>query len=135
MELTKQDYQSALEIYNDWSIDYHIKLSFPEYMEEKIDELEEQKLKTPMYKCIQVPQNTTRDFTLGKLYINSWFIGFYLSDLPFHFELIEPEPEPEKITWQEVVTLIEGFKRTTFLPQGFYMELMKIINRIKTDHL
>jgi len=41
----------------------------------------------------------------------------------------------EKITWQELVTLIESFKRKTFLPQAFYIELIKILDRIKTDHL
>jgi|GEM_PF-4865405 len=50
-------------------------------------------------------------------------------------ELEKPEPEPEKITWDEVVTLIEGFKRKTFLPQAFYIELKKILEQIKIDHL
>ena len=92
--------------------------------------------KTPMYRCIQLPRIKDGFFKLGELYDN---IGLpkscNLSDLPKHFELVEPEPEPEKITWQEVVTLIEGFKRKTFLPQGFYIELKKILERIKTDHL
>ena len=50
-------------------------------------------------------------------------------------ELTEPEPEPEKITWLEVVTLIKNYKRKTSLPQRFYIELIKILERIKTDHL
>jgi len=50
-------------------------------------------------------------------------------------ELEKPEPEPEKITWQEVVTLIKNYKRKTSLPQRFYIELIKILERIKTDHL
>ncbi|QMV49828.1 MAG: hypothetical protein [Cryophage ML09] len=50
-------------------------------------------------------------------------------------ELEKPEPEPEKITWQEVVTLIKNYKSKTSLPQRFYIELIKILERIKTDHL
>ena len=50
-------------------------------------------------------------------------------------ELEKLEPEPEKITWHEVVTLIENYKRKTSLPQRFYIELIKILRRIKTDHL
>ena len=60
------------------------------------------------------------------------FIG-YLEEIIA--ELEKPEPEPEKITWQEVVTLIKNYKRKTSLPQRFYIELIKILERIKTDHL
>lgn len=124
-ELTEQDYQSALKIWLSYCFKTDNELTFPGYIEVKLDELEEPEEK--MYKCIQLPQNTTRDFILGKLYINSWFIGFYLSDLPNHFELIVPEPKPEKITWEEVRNLIY---REINTPRG-----IEILKRIKTDHL
>jgi len=53
------------------------------------NQIEIEKLKTKMYKCIQLPLNSTRHFTLDKLYINSYWCGFRLSELPFHFELVE----------------------------------------------
>ena len=138
MKLTEQDYQSALKIWLSYFFKTDNELTFPGYIEVKLDELEEQKLKTPLYRWIQVPFIKDGFFKLGELYDNSGLPkSCNLSDLPNHFELVEPEPEPEpeKITWDEVVTLIENYKRKTHLPQAFYIELIKILERIKTDHL
>ena len=129
MKLTKQDYQNALKIYNVWFKEYRIEISFPKYIKEKREQPE-----TPMYRCIQVPPNRGFYFKVGELY-NSLPTWFNLSDLPNHFELVEPEPEPEKITWQEVITLIDKIKSKGFLPQDFYIEILKTIRQIQTDHL
>ena len=87
MKLTLQDYEIALEIWQNYCFKTDNELSFRGYLEEIIAELE------------------------------------------------KPEPDPEKITWLEVVTLIKNYKRKTSLPQRFYIELIKILERIKTDHL
>jgi len=134
MKLTKQDYQSALEIYNVSSGLKNIEISFPKYIKAKLSEVEQPE--TLMYRCIKVPYIKDGFFKLGELYDNSGLPkSCNLSDLPNHFELVEPEPEPEKITWEEVITLIENYKRKTSLPQRFYIELIKILERIQTDHL
>ena len=135
MKLTKQDYQNALIIWSSYRDEDPFPYSFPKYIEVKLDELEQPK--TLMYRCIQVRPAINGMFEiLGELYPEDYCIaGFNLADLPKHFELVEPEPEPEKITWEEVVTLIKNYKRKTSLPQGFYIELMKILERIKIDHL
>ena len=135
MEYIKQNYKNALGIFSEY-LNNRYDVDFSGYCETRIKELEKPEI--PMYKCIQLPPANNGMFEIGILYSEKYyFLGFNLSDLPKHFELVEPEPEPEpeKITWHEVVTLIEGFKRKTHLPQGFYIELMKIINRIKTDYL
>lgn len=111
MEYTKQDYKNAIGIFNDWSFDYNIKITFADYIEEIIDELEKPEIL--MYRCIQTPPNRDFYFKVDELYNNSCLPNwFYLSDLPNHFELVEPEPKPEKITWWE-----------------------ELNERIKTDHL
>ena len=134
IKLTLQDYKNAINLWNEWQYATIVK-SFPKYIEEIIDELE--KPETLMYRCIKLPHAINGMFEiLGQLYPENYCIaGFNLADLPNHFELVEPESEPEKITWDEVVTLIENYKRKTSLPQRFYIELIKILRRIKTDHL
>ena len=133
IKLTLQDYKNAINLWNEWQYATIVK-SFPKYMEEIIDKLENTEEKT--YRCIQLPPNDRKIFEIGKLYANCyWCAGFPLSDLPNHFELVVPEPKPEKITWQEVVTVTKSFIRKTYLPQAFYIELIKILDRIKTDHL
>ena len=137
MKLAAQDYRSALDAFYEWDNDHGNCKSyfFESYCKDKIKELE--KPENPQYKCIKEPiMYNNGTFELGKIYNNYWrCCGFSLLDLPNHFELVVPEPEPAKITWEEVGNLIESFKRQTFLPQGFYIELKKILNRIKTDHL
>ena len=136
MKLTKQDYQNALIIWSSYCFKTDNELTFPGYIEVKLDEFENPEEK--MYKCIQLPPANNIFHKIGSLYSEHYnFLGFPLSDLPKYFELVEPAPAPapEKITWEEVVTLIESFKRKTFLPQAFYIELIKILDRIKTDHL
>ena len=126
MEYTKQDYKNAIGIFNDWSFDYNIKITFADYIEEIIDELKQPK--TPMYKCIQLPPANNGMFKIGNLYADTyWGAGLCLSDLPNHFELDEPETKPEKITWEEVRNLIY---REINTPRG-----IEILKRIKTDHL
>ena len=135
IKLTLQDYKNAINLWNEWQYATIVK-SFPKYMEEIIDELEQPEI--PHYRCIKLPPINYGIFKLGKLYrIPSW-CGISLSDLPFHFELVEPEPEPEseKITWQQISDLIENFKRKEFfLSQDFYIEILKTICQIKIDHL
>ena len=128
MELTKQDYQSALEIWSSYCFKTDNELTFPGYIEVKLDELEEQKPQFPQYRCIQLPPANNGMFEIGILYSEKYyFLGFNLSDLPKHFELIVPEPKPEKITWEEVRNLIY---REINTPRG-----IEILKRIKTDHL
>lgn len=136
MELTKQDYQSALEIW----LSYRkgdSELSFPGYIEVKLDELEQPEEK--MYKCIQLPPSNNGICKIGSLYSEHYvFLGFPLSDLPNHFELVEPEPEPEpeKITWHEVKALIQDIVSSGYWPPiPKSLPLIEAINRIKTDHL
>ena len=133
MKLTAQDYRNALKVWPEWDKFYMDYPSFDAYCKAKIKEL--QKPQLPMYRCIKLP-HANGMFKIGNLYTENYcIVGFSLSELPFHFKLVDPEPEPEKITWDEVVTLIENYKRKTSLPQRFYIELIKILRRIKTDHL
>ena len=134
IKLTLQDYKNAINLWNEWQYATIVK-SFPKYMEEKIDELEQPEI--PMYRCIKLPPANNGMFKIGNLYADTyWGAGLCLSDLPNHFELNEPETKPEKITWNEVVALIEKFKRKEFfLSQDFYIEILKTICQIKTDHL
>ena len=47
-----------------------------------------------------------------------------------------PEPKPKKITWQQISDLIENFKHNNYLPHKVYIaDLVRILERIKTDHL
>ena len=127
MKLTKKDYQSALKIWLSYCFKTDNELTFPGYLEVKLDGFEEQKLKTPMYRCIKLP-HANGMFKIGNLYTENYcIVCFSLSELPFHFELVEPEPEPEKITWEEVRNLIY---REINTPRG-----IEILKRIKTDHL
>ena len=52
-------------------------------------------------------------------------------------ELEKPEPEPEKITWQEVVTLIQdvGVSCGYLSSDSVCSKLILLRNRIKKDHL
>ena len=137
MKLTKQDYQSALEIWPEWDKFYMDYPSFDAYCQAKIIELEKQKLKKPMYRCIKLP-HANGMFKIGNLYTENYcIVGFSLSELPFHFELVEPEPEPEKITWEELVTLIQdiGVSCGYLAPDSVCSKLIQLCNRIKTDHL
>ena len=125
IKLTLQDYKNAINLWNEWQYATIVK-SFPKYIEEIIDELEQpEKL---MYKCIKLPPANNGCIKIGNLYSNSyWYAGLCLSDLPKHFELVVPEPKPEKITWEEVRNLIY---REINTPRG-----IEILKRIKTDHL
>lgn len=89
----------------------------------RIKELE--KPETKMYKCIMEPTHNSEGFKLGEFYINTSWCGIGLSDLPFHFELVQPETE--KITWDEAINLIEDVTHKA--------DLVRIIDRIKKDHL
>lgn len=138
MKYTKQDYQNALEIYNVSSGLKNIEISFPKYIKAKLSELEQPK--TPLYRCIQTPPHRDFYFKVDDLYnkysLPNWF---NLSDLPNHFELVEPEPEPEpeKITWQEVKALIQdvGVSCGHLAPDSVCSKLKNILRRIKKDHL
>ena len=135
IKLTLQDYKNAINLWNEWQYATIVK-SFPKYIEEIIDELE--KPETLMYRCIKLPHAINGMFEiLGQLYPENYCIaGFNLADLPNHFELVEPEPEPEKITWQEVEMLINNTVISNYLPpDSIYSDLIKLLNRIKTDHL
>jgi len=137
MKLTKQDYQNVLKVWPEWDKFYMDYPSFDAYCKAKIKEL--QKPQLPVYRCIQLPPNDRKIFEIGKLYANCyWCVGFPLSELPFHFELVEPEPEPEpeKITWQEVKALIQDIVSSGYWPPiPKSLPLIEAINRIKKDHL
>jgi len=137
MKLTKQDYQNALKVWPEWDSVYNDYSSFDLYCTAKIKELEQPK--TLMYRCIQVRPAINGMFEiLGQLYPENYCIaGFNLADLPNHFELVEPEPEPEKITWQEVVTLIQdvGVSCGYLSSDSVCSKLILLRNRIKKDHL
>ena len=135
MKLTKQDYQNALIIWSSYCFKTDNELTFPGYIEVKLDELENPEEK--MYKCIQLPPANNIFHKIGSLYSEHYnFLGFPLSDLPNHFELVEPEPEPEKITWQEVKALIQDIVSCGYLaPDSVCSNLIQLRNRIKTDHL
>ena len=135
MKLTKKDYQNALKVWPEWEGVYNDYSSFDLYCTAKIKELEQPEEK--MYKCIQLPSRNNGNFKIGSLYSEHYnFLGFPLSDLPNHFELVEPEPEPEKITWEELVTLIQHGGGCCYLaPDSVCSNLIQLRNRIKKDHL
>jgi len=127
MKLTKEDYQNALIIWSSYRDDELFTYSFLKYIEVKLDELE--KLEEKMYKCIQLPPANNGNFKIGSLYSEHYnFLGFHLSDLPKHFELVVPEPEPEKITLEEAVKILH---RTN----SYDCDPLDLLNRLKTDHL
>ena len=130
MKFTKQDYQNVLKVWPEWDKVYMDYPSFDLYCTSKIKEL--QKPQLPVYRCIQLPSRNNGNFELGKLYNTDWYCcGFSLPDLPFHFELTEPEPEPEKITMLDISNMLEiGFANHSIGREG-----IKIIDRIKKDHL
>ena len=135
MEYTAQDYQNALEIWFSYR-NGDSELSFTGYIEQKRDQLEQpEKL---MYKCIKLPPANNGSIKIGNLYSNSyWYAGLCLADLPNHFELVEPEPKPEKITWEEVKALIQdvGVSCGHLAPDSVCSKLKNILRRIKKDHL
>ena len=124
-KLITQDYQNALEIWSGYRKD-DTELSFIKYIEEKIVKIKH--LKRPMYKCIKLP-HANSIFEIGNLYSESYcIVGFTLSELPFHFELVVPKLEPEKFTWKEMVEILG---HTTC----YDYDSLALIDRIKTDHL
>ena len=59
-EIKLQDYQNALKIWSSYCDDEPHPYSFPKYIEEIIDELEEQKLKTVLLSDTQKPVSPWR---------------------------------------------------------------------------
>ena len=128
MKLTAQDYRNALKVWPEWDKFYMDYPSFESYCQAKIIELEKPQL--PVYRCIRLPPRNNVNFKLGELYGIGWYCcGFSLPDLPFHFELVVPEPE--KITMLDISNMLEiGFANHSIGREG-----IKIIDRIKKDHL
>jgi len=135
IKLTLQNYKNALGIFSEY-LNNRYDVDFSGYCETRMKELEQPKIL--MYRCIQVRPAINGMFEiLGQLYPEDYCIaGFNLADLPNHFELVEPEPEPEKITWMEVKALIQDIVSSGYWPPiPKSLPLIEAINRIKTDHL
>ena len=137
MKLTAQDYRSTLEVTYEFDTAYgnYKDHYFETHCRAKIAELEKPEPQLPMYRCIKLPAINSVGFKLGELYVYSMRgCDFSYSELPLHFELVVPEPE--KITWQQISDLIENFKHNNYLPHKVYIaDLVRILERIKTDHL
>lgn len=134
MEYTKQNYKNALEIFSEY-LNNRYDVDFSGYCETRIKELEQPKIS--MYKCIKVPNYNLGTFELGKTYSPDWnCCGFKMFDLPNHFELIVPKPESEKITWDEVRTVISNALGSVYWPPVLdSLPLVMVSNRIKKDYL
>lgn len=130
MNYTIQDYQNAQSISSDWMEDRNALADFGDYCDAKAAELSKPKQK--LYKCIKsVPFQIWK---IGdKISNHATFNGISVSELPFHFELIEEPVSIELINLPQVVADLDRIIKTVY-DKDMFKEVCLLNKRIKQEH-